>query len=450
MHSHNAKSVCVFLALFLNNTCIAQSIAEDPVEAFEGAIPVDATDVTTALEQTLEDYQAQLAQSNGVYNETSKEIHLGMAAAYTELGNLEEAANSLNEALQAERVNGGLYSAAQLRILELSLSNAIQREQWQKVDDFFQLRGHLASKVYPPADPRYAELRSELADWSLVAYQLELIPSANIDAVQQAVEIYDDIAENLAQQNTGDIPRLVARTHMMRGIAYYHSAIYADGLSLNSFFSEVEDTQTIRDCVTETVVIRGRPVTQTKCTYTDVPNPGRFTDRQRQKLELIDQSIRAMHSHLRSAIEIVEADPGASVTDRALAHLALADAEFRTGNLQRANLQYRQVGDIMNAHPNDEVHQLIRLDKPGKLFSQSYSAHRELLERVLPTPTGILKFDISRSGEISNMVINGGRADRSPENVERVSKHFSYIAYRPAIVDGRAVASSFEGPASEL
>ena len=119
----------------------------------------------------LASYEQAAAEFNGVYDEATSEILVGLASTYEELGNFEEANRIYGEALQSLRIITGLYSEPQLVLLDRFTISTAREKNWVQVESNLNLSSHIASRLYDKSDPRYVGVASRLASWNIKAYQ---------------------------------------------------------------------------------------------------------------------------------------------------------------------------------------------------------------------------------------------------------------------------------------
>ena len=92
-------------------------------------------------------------QSNvGIYDQSLIEAYWSLAELHRELDDYERASDILLDALQIARINLGLYSAEQIRLLRLLIENQIKAQDWRSVDDFYELKYLISSRAFSPRD----------------------------------------------------------------------------------------------------------------------------------------------------------------------------------------------------------------------------------------------------------------------------------------------------------
>lgn len=165
----------------------AQQIRQDPVE---GRLIRDSISTTPAQYQdSILDYELE----GGVYDYRLIEAYSGLGSAYQALDEHELAIEAFSQALHVNRVNNGLYNAAQLPIVSelvesyLSLGDFADANQQQEYLIFVE------QKVYGPNHPIHIIKLLEYADWNLRAASLRMGYVPNEIALGLRSSPFDDV-----------------------------------------------------------------------------------------------------------------------------------------------------------------------------------------------------------------------------------------------------------------
>ena len=135
----------------------------------------------------IEDLQSEV----GIYHPSLIENYSDLAAVFLELEDFDNAANTLNEALQIARINNGLYSEQQLPLLDDLIASHLRRQDWQKVDDLVHLDHHISSRIYEKTDGQYLAAAEGYGQWKLRVLRENLLQLSNNGLYDEAEELSD-------------------------------------------------------------------------------------------------------------------------------------------------------------------------------------------------------------------------------------------------------------------
>ena len=297
------------------------------------AVQPGADDQSLARSQELERRQSELDSLRdelGAYHPALREAYGELGSFYLELEDYEQSLSTYNDALDVARVNEGLYSEPQLRIIDAMIAGNERLSDWESVDDLHHFRYHMASRLWELTDGRHLSAIGDFGDWKLRAIRDNLLRGSGWglqDEVEDVDSIYRRAIAALEQeQNTRplDLANLVRgkaelEIFMMRAVA---STPY------NYFPATVPRTVNQMRCRT----VRG-PNGQAvqQCVNVQVENP-RYRDSQRNNkrstLTRYSNSISASIERLTSI-----RDTGNGLSSAALAEIddqiAQLEAEYR-------------------------------------------------------------------------------------------------------------------------
>lgn len=408
-----------------------------------------ASDRKADLRESIESYRRALNDLSGIYDQSTSELYLSLASAYSELEEFQQAGSAYNEALQSLRISDGLYSELQLRVLSQYTADATLAEDWIQVDNNLYLAHMIARQIYAKTDPRYVEQASRFASWKIRAYQYQLYERGNEESVQEAVEVYTDLIAALSP-DTEDYHSTLARYSSAKGLAHYYSALYLESIDWDDFPGVGVDTINQQVCHQEVEIVNGRQVTRTVCENRRMPNPDYFESRVRARNSALTTSIASMRSGFAEAIEIIEAKPNVTVEEIAIAILNLGDINFLVQDFRRANDQYGRVEELLNTRDVPESLRLELIGRPRKIM-QGILADLPIDGNLArEAATGVVSFDLSAEGGIRNVSITGSGADIEEANRAVVMKKLQRSIYRPVIAQGEAINSHVVIAASDL
>lgn len=202
MHRHKQKAPRSLRALMRMGISVALVLSPvTMVQAQDSLDPqVDASDLQRSrdLIQLIEQLESRIAtiqSESGTYDPELLQPLDSLAQVYIEAQNYEAAAQLLEHQLQIHRINSGLYSAAQIPIVESALQMQAEANDWSGVNDSL---GHLAW-LYQRDTTLDAETQlqglQKLGSWRLRALEKDvrerqayhLVELANLD--ERVVEI---------------------------------------------------------------------------------------------------------------------------------------------------------------------------------------------------------------------------------------------------------------------
>ncbi|MFM1896025.1 MAG: hypothetical protein RLZZ385_1099 [Pseudomonadota bacterium] len=149
-------------------------IAQSPELAFDYSQQVTPEQVVLQLERQ-RDTVADLEVLHGPFDYRLAEALQSLAGLQREVGDLETARLTLNQALHVSRVNEGLYSESQIGIIDSLIEISVQLSDWPMVDRHFGYLEHLVLKLFAVDDPRREEGLRMVVAWHVDAW------NANID-----------------------------------------------------------------------------------------------------------------------------------------------------------------------------------------------------------------------------------------------------------------------------
>lgn len=167
-------------------------LAALPGHAAEPAQP-GSDDAASALSQELVLHQNELDALRGELGA----YHPALTEAYGELGNLyfeledfEQSLSTFNDALEVARINEGLYSESQLRIIDSMIAGNVSLADWETVDDLHHFRYHMAGRLWELTDSRHLTALGEYGGWKLKAIGEGLLRFGNF-GIQGTIDDVD-------------------------------------------------------------------------------------------------------------------------------------------------------------------------------------------------------------------------------------------------------------------
>ncbi|MCG8415187.1 MAG: hypothetical protein MI746_13290 [Pseudomonadales bacterium] len=410
-------------------------------------VSAQTSDDLAAQARQLESQVAEIAE--GTYDQASIELLRSLATTYARLQQVEEAYVAYTDALQAIRIAEGLASESQLQLLDEFNVLLFEQQDWETLDAHFHLSTDIAARLYGPADPRYQDAARTLASWKIRAFQTGLYEGRGDRSIQQAAEIYRGFAEHL-DADAPDYEQKLATYLSARGLAYFYSASHVASLPLEEFRAAPQYNN-VQSCIPTILSIDGSAQpSAAACQVNQSSDPEYFASQQREKSQAVRGHLGNMRQSFQEAIEAVDANPNASLRDRAIAILNYGDANMLAEDYQRARSQYARAYELLSFNEESIKLRDELMDQPTKAFQGVIGELRFDNRLQGNVALGTISFDVSDRGEIQNIDIQGSEEALSQENIGAIAMMLGQAAYRPRIVDGRPVASRITLSAADL
>ncbi len=266
----------------------------------------------------------------GVYHPALGEAYGELGGFYLELEDYEQSLTTYNDALEIARINEGLFSESQLRIIDAMIRGNEGLADWDSVDDLHHFRYHMASRLWELTDNRHLAAISTWGDWKMRAVRDDLLNDGGW-GVQAAIDdvgsVYRRAIAALEQEGRG---RPQALADMVRGKAdldMYMMRVVAS-TPYNYFPATVPRHINQMRC-RMVPGPNGQPVRQ--CVNVQVENP-RFRDSQRNnKFTTLARYSNAIDDGIERLAAIRDAGNGLSSAELAAIdrQIARLDAERR-------------------------------------------------------------------------------------------------------------------------
>lgn len=171
--------------------------------------PLHAAELSSAHEKLSERLRqvAELEDRYGPFDYRLAEALQALAMVLEEDGQLDQARESWKRAIHVLRINEGLYTRSQFRLLENLIGCDIARSDWAAVDDSYRYLEHLYLRLYEMDDPELEAGLREVSDWHMNALTLDL-DGRRMEHLEQANKLMR-LRLKIAQQTLSpDDPRL--------------------------------------------------------------------------------------------------------------------------------------------------------------------------------------------------------------------------------------------------
>ncbi|MEQ8952549.1 MAG: hypothetical protein RL120_00310 [Gammaproteobacteria bacterium] len=438
MAMHTSSMVSKALLLAWGLLCLPQLWAQS------GADPE-----TSELYSRIDAYQEAIAELDGSYGESSRELYLSLAQAQRAVGNLEDARFAYREAVQSIRINEGLAAESQLPLLQEFNGLLFTLQDWEQLDANMHMVEDVSRRVFGKSDERYVAAATALANWKILAYQTHAYRPLEDSTVQDAAEIYRLLLAGLPQTPENLDRR--ARYLSAKGLAHFYSAQFTAGVPVEEFRHAVPATGGYQPCMPVLLSIDRSAQPSTSACNTNPTDPEYYAAQQREKNNTVRRHLSNMRQSFIEAIVAIENNPDSSPRQLAIATLNLGDANLLAEDISRARVQYRRAWDMLS---QDNESGVLRDELMGKASKALVGILNEIPGdpriRGEGGPLGTVSFDVTATGEIINIDIQGPAEALTRENIGAIAMRLDQSVYRPGLVDGRPVQSRVTLPAAEL
>ena len=432
---------------FIAPTCLAIGLVFAAFAPASAQLP--SSDSLAELQSRVRAYENAIAELDGSYNQTSTELFLSLADAQLQLGRLDESSYAYREALQSLRINEGLAGESQLRMLDEFNKLLFRKRDWEQIDVNMHLAEDITRRLYGMEDERYIGAATALANWKIRAYQAGAYRETGDSSIADAAEIYRSLLQQLPQ--TAENQRRRADYLWAQGLAYFYSAQYTAGVPVEEFRHAVPESGGYQTCVPILLSVdRGAQRSASACNVNQT-DPEFYAAQQREKNNTVRRHLSNMRQSFLEAITAVEASPDATLRDRAIALLNFGDANLLAEDYSRARIQYRRVWEMLG---DDDESRALREELMGRPARALVGILAELPGdpriRGEGSPLGNVSFDVTETGEIVNIDIQGSAAALAQDNLGAIAIRLDQSVYRPRIEAGRPVTSRVNMDAAEL
>ena len=219
----------------------ANSDVAQQLHAAEQTDLPEANDVSS-MRHRLSQYSQRvddLHSEFGAYDNQFAEALLNLGLTQQQLGQHDDAIKSLKQALQVNRINGGLYNPGVAPILERLIFSHAAVGDWKAVDDRHHFLMQLSLETLQPDDPALLPVISKMSRWHLYAY-MENIDANPLQHLIAARGLFNRAA-SIIEVNFGNADLRLADQYSGRSIADYYLALHQQSESVSIGVSEEED-----------------------------------------------------------------------------------------------------------------------------------------------------------------------------------------------------------------
>ncbi len=162
-------------------------------------------------------------------------------------GDYSDARAILKRALHVTRINEGLYSEAQIEIVERLIECNVAEEFWGSVDENFRYLQLLYSRLYERGSDQWHYGIAQVSDWHIVAINNNLAEDLT-DHLQEANKLFTLRLAMAKEEGIVDEKVLNVLQHNVETTAY-HLRQQQEGISTERVYSRLESRYLDRDRV---------------------------------------------------------------------------------------------------------------------------------------------------------------------------------------------------------
>ena len=384
------------------------------------------TNQNTGELNSIREYEEQvhrLESQYDAYHAGLSEAKTGLALAYQQEGNHEEAISSLETALQISRVNYGLYHVNKIPLIEHLIVSYTATGNWQAVEDRYYTLMQLYSRNYNHNDVELLPGLAKLIKWHMFAF-----------------------SEKVTEQPMANL--LTAREFMLKAINIIRFNYGVDdlrqlepfsGLVLIDFYLAVEQSEFRNDARTPTFD-----------SFQQQTNPS-FVESGSIHLSMLTQGRR----HIEAMIQVTQSNPETPPRVALDILVMLADWNLIFKQKMAADEIYRQVWEQAMTLEDHEQHIDEIFIEPVRV--PDFFIYNATLSGASPSENNdnntaqdsggntagqgaiVFEFDISTSGRALDPELVESAPGASKDAINRARRQLKSSRFRPRYDNGIAV-----------
>jgi len=162
------------------------------------------------LNEQIEDYEREIEaieSTEGVYSNRLAQEVANLADIYQQQGKHDLAITTFNRSLHLNRINDGLYSKAQIPILDKIITSLKQQKDWKKVHERYNYLYWLHDRNFTEQDEDMLQILVKVANWNLTSYAMSYSPNPAQDLYsahylyKKALQISKDVYGQYDKRN---------------------------------------------------------------------------------------------------------------------------------------------------------------------------------------------------------------------------------------------------------
>ena len=149
--STTVKYIVLACSMFSSSGLLSQI----SIDRFQDSIHESESDPRTPIYAPFDAKQFDSHGTQGVSSQESEQYDTALFA--------------FQKAWEMDRVKNGLYSASQVPIIENIISNYVELEKWDAVNEQFEYLEHLYGRIYQVGDPKFELGLQKISSWHVTA-----------------------------------------------------------------------------------------------------------------------------------------------------------------------------------------------------------------------------------------------------------------------------------------
>ncbi len=370
--------------------------------------PVETmAETPTSTEQRYLDAVSSTESTGGAYDPALSQQLLGLGISYQSEGKHAEAAEALNRAAHITRVNEGLYSTADLPILELLIESYAALGEWEEVGNRYHQVFQIHHRNYGANDPRLLPVLDKLSAWHMRAY-LQDLGEQPLNHLMTARNLNDSSTTIMRSSYPANDPRIADKLRQ-RALVDYYLASY-----------------------------RPPEIPEIPETGFGTENDAVFT---RQPNYLVN-SFSDGRDALRSAVEIRKQNPDSTSLQRSEAVAELGDWHQLFSRTQTALETYREAYAEGMLGGDDSASVIDRVfGKPRALPVLPRDYELPVNPANPPDAYILLSFDVNENGQAEDFQVLESVPSAADKSVAKLRKQLRATRFRPRFADGEPAAT---------
>ena len=356
------------------------------------------------LEQAIADLEGRMG---AVAPELIEPLN-GLAAAYLAEGRYPQAIATLHRGIHVARLNYGLYTPAQIGMLEQLIGAHVRRGDFASADAQHAYLYRVVSYRRDHRSPELREATLRYADWMRGAYLGDL-DRERFPRLVVINDLYEDAIEDI-EKHQGPFSRELLPYLRGRAQLSYLISVYPG-----------ENPATIR---AESTAMR----------ELDVPG-----EAQLRFWRMRDHNYRYGLEALERRVEIFEADPASTPREKAEARIAVADWYQWHHRYASAISLYEEAWELVASSSEGTAWLETTLGEPLELPRETVFS-----PGVVPLGTHFdaevtIRFDVSRHGEAKDITILSEKTRETQPGITRAYHYLRNVRFRPMVRAGSVV-----------
>lgn len=398
----------------INDDSQAAPIQIEPETSATAANQVP-TVMTAEQSRSIQNYEElinQLESSGGVYQVQLSEVLLSLGATYQSMGRHSDAKAVFERSLHISRVNDGLYSLAQVDMLESLIESNSKLKDWKSLNKNYHNLYWINKRHYGENNPELLGLIDRIGRWHLKAY--ELLPHGeSFSHLLDAEHLYNKSVKIIELKNGQHDIKLI---NALYGIALTNYQIAAQ-------VSSVEDFEEIR------VGFRNS-------------DRRRSLQQAQARQDLIMRSFARGKQAMSHIVEIYASNPVLPVDAHAIALTHLGDWYLLFNKRNSAASTYDQAYQLLSSEGFEQEKIDVLFGQPKTLPAIRLPMQNQ--EQIVDeNPTYVLaSFDVSASGKAQNIEIIESNPSDNISFQRRAKRSLATTKFRPRYENGKPVITT--------